>query len=33
MIDTIRQFESMKAKLETQETQDLITIGKSFEVE
>jgi YgiT-type zinc finger domain-containing protein len=29
-LDTIRQFESMKAKLETQ---DSMTIGKSFEVE
>ncbi|MEA5619395.1 YgiT-type zinc finger protein [Cronbergia sp. UHCC 0137] len=30
--DTIRKFETIKAKLEKQETQDLILVGQSFDV-
>ncbi|KHG42458.1 MULTISPECIES: YgiT-type zinc finger protein [Nostocales] len=30
--DTIRRFETIKLKLEKQETQDLIPVGQSFEV-
>ncbi len=31
-VDTIRKFETIKLKLEKQETQDLIAVGQSFEV-
>ncbi len=31
-VDIIRKFESIKVKLETQETEDLTPIGQSFEV-
>ncbi len=30
--ETIRKFESIKTQLETEKTEDLICIGKSFEV-